>query len=164
MIKRFLLPAMALFFLSACAAVTTAPPRLPDNAPVTYTSTAESCVPYARRISGFQLYGDAYSWWDSAKPKYMCGQTPQVGAAFILARTGKMPEGHVAIVTGVTDSRHITVTHSNWGDNRGRRKVLYHAMPVEDISLNNDWTRVKFWNYEKNVYGFPYAAKGFIYK
>ena len=74
-----------------------------------------------------------------------------------------MPEGHVAVVSGIIDTRHITVNHSNWGDNRGRRKVLYHAMPVEDISARNDWTRVKFWNYEKNVYGFPYAAKGFIY-
>lgn len=161
MVTRFLLPALLSFLLSACAS---APPRLPANAPVSYMDSAEQCVPYARRISGIDLYGDAYSWWDSARPRYRCGQTPQVGAAFILASTAKMPEGHVAVVTGIADSRHITVTHSNWGNNRGRRKILYHAMPVEDISPDNNWTRVKFWNYEENVYGFPYAAKGFIYK
>lgn len=161
MLKRKLLPLISLILLSACAT----PPRLPDNAPVSYMSSAEQCVPYARRVSGIQLYGDAYSWWNTATPRgYRCGQVPQIGAAFILASTHQMPEGHVAVVNGITDARHITVTHSNWGDTRGRRKVLYHAMPVEDISPNNDWTRVKFWNYEKNVYGFPYASKGFIYK
>jgi hypothetical protein len=60
--------------------------------------------------------------------------------------------------------RQIYVTHSNWGNDRHSRRVLYHAMLVEDISRANDWTNVRFWNQEKNVFGFPYTAHGFIYK
>ena len=158
--SRVILCALFLLTLAACASS----PSLPPGSPVQYVSSPVQCVPYARQVSGVQLYGDAYTWWNSARAhNYQCSQVPRVGAVLVLARTSQMSEGHVATVSGITNSRHITVNHSNWGDNRGRRKVIYYAMPVEDVSAKNDWTRVKFWNYEKNVYGFPYAAKGFIY-
>lgn len=151
---------MGLLLLSACSTI----PTLPANAPVSYVSSPISCVPYARQVSGLQLYGDAYSWWNAASPRYARGQTPRPGSVLVLDRTSRMTSGHVATVANVIDTRHITVNHSNWGNNSGRRKVIYHAMPVEDISSANDWTLVKFWNYEMNVYGFPYKAKGFIYR
>ena len=25
------------------------------------------CVPYARQVSGIQIYGDAWTWWDQAE-------------------------------------------------------------------------------------------------
>lgn len=148
--------------LSACAA-TGSLPSLPKNAPVSYVSTPISCVPYARQVSDVQISGDAYTWWNSAPPRYARGQTPVPGSVLVLDRSRKMRSGHVATVARVVDARHITVNHSNWGNNSGRRRVIYHDMPVEDISPANNWTSVKFWNYEVNAYGFPYAAKGFIY-
>lgn len=146
--------------LSACA--TASLPSLPPNAPVSYTSTPISCVPYARDVSGIQITGDAYTWWNAAAPRYQRAQTPCPGSVLVLDRTSKMKSGHVATVNRVIDARHITVNHSNWGNNSGRRRVIYHDMPVEDISPANNWTSVKFWNYEVNSYGFPYKAKGFI--
>ena len=33
------------------------------------------CVPYARDVSGIQIYGDAHTWWDQAQGRYAtdCG-------------------------------------------------------------------------------------------
>ncbi len=147
--------------LAACT-TTAKLPSLPPNAPVTYVSTPISCVPYARQVSGVQIKGDAYAWWNAAPPRYQRSQMPSPGSVLVLDRSGKMRSGHVATVARVIDGRHITVNHSNWGNNQGRRRVIYHDMPVEDISPANNWTLVKFWNYEVNSYGFPYKAKGFI--
>ena len=147
--------------LTACS-TTGGLPTLPTNAPVSYRSSPISCVPYAREVSGIQISGDAYTWWNSASPRYQRVQTPRPRSVLVLDRTQKMRSGHVATVARVIDARHITVNHSNWGNNQGRRRVIYHDMPVEDISPRNDWTLVKFWNYEVNSYGFPYKAKGFI--
>ncbi len=158
--KRIFILLSLFSLLPACA---TSVPSLPRNAPVSYVSTPISCVPYARQVSDVQISGDAYTWWNSAPPRYARGQTPRPGSVLVLDRSKKMRSGHVATVARVIDSRHITVNHSNWGNNTGRRSVIYHDMPVEDISPANNWTSVKLWNYEVNAYGFPYAAKGFIY-
>ncbi len=74
-----------------------------------------------------------------------------------------MVHGHLAVVKKVINSRQINVTHSNWGNDPKSRRILYHSMRVEDISPANDWTRLRFWNDEDAVFGFPYAANGFIY-
>jgi hypothetical protein len=37
---------------------------------------------------------------------------------------------------------------------------VYENVPVIDVSLNNDWTAVKFWN--GAGYGKTYATHGFI--
>lgn len=121
------------------------------------------CVPYAREKSGVQIRGDAHQWWDRATPQYARGQAPCPGAVLVLSRTPKMTSGHVAVVTEVLGPRQINVTHSNWGNDRYSRRVIYDFMRVEDVSRNNDWTSVRFWNPDKNVFGFPYAAHGFIY-
>ena len=154
----------ALCLLAGCAAPEK--PFTTVNASGYYAKTAEQCVPYARRVSGINIRGDAYSWWDQAGParSYTRGQVPRPGAVLVLARTRQMSQGHLAVVNGIIDSRHITVTHSNWGSDSRSRRVVYDCMKVEDLSPANNWTRVRFWNYEKNVFGFPYEAKGFIYK
>lgn len=38
------------------------------------------CVPYAREVSGIQIYGDAHTWWDQAEGKFKRGKRPKVGA------------------------------------------------------------------------------------
>ena len=150
--------------LSACATPTGTKVTAAEPSFASGVMLAEpvQCVPYARQVSGIQIRGDAHSWWDQAAPGKR-GPAPKPGAVLVLARTGKMTSGHVAVVKDVLGPRLINVTHSNWGNDRESRRVLYHSMRVEDISANNDWTRVRFWNAEKNCFGFPYAARGFIY-
>ncbi|WP_435640262.1 CHAP domain-containing protein [Micavibrio aeruginosavorus] len=184
--KKLLLPVAALLLLSACTTTRSAPPAAkwsymdatprpesvaqPAPAPVpmaTYSMMrkAEQCVPYARRVSGIELFGDAHSWWNQAAAKnYPRGQRPMPGSVLVLPRTSKMKHGHVAVVKDVLDSRNINVTHTNWGNTRETRRAIYHSMRVQDISTNNDWSRVRFWNAHDDVFGFPYAANGFIYR
>lgn len=159
--STFLAGVGLLFLLSACAGQSVF--RSP-NATGYYLSKAEQCVPYAREQSGVEIYGDAYSWWDKASPRYKRGSRPEVGAVLVLARTKSLPHGHVAVVTDIFSARQIAVTHSNWGNNRKNRRIAYEFMRVEDISPANDWTRLRFWNHEANCFGLPYAAKGFIYR
>ena len=36
-------------------------------------------------------------------------------------------------------------------------------MPAIDVSAENDWSLVRFWNYQANAWGILYPAYGFIY-
>jgi hypothetical protein len=36
-------------------------------------------------------------------------------------------------------------------------------MPAIDVSLANDWTLVRFWNYNLKAWGITYEASGFVY-
>lgn len=149
------------FLLAACSTVTHfSTPQASGH----YVVGPMQCVPYARQVSGIQLYGDAHTWWDKAYPRYHRGNRPQIGSVLVLSRTPRMTHGHVAVVKKIVSNREIDVTHSNWGDDFISRRVVYESARVADISPRNDWTQVKFWNYDKNCFGFPYAAKGFIYR
>lgn len=166
--RYYLFLCTTLLFLSGCAATpgkvfTSDTPLQSPHFSAYKVSTPLQCVPYAREKSGIQIRGDAHQWWDRAAPRYNRGQEPRPGAVLVLARTAKMTSGHVAVVTEVMSPRLINVTHSNWGNDKYSRRVVYSAMRVEDVSRHNDWTSVRFWNPEKNVFGFPYAARGFIY-
>lgn len=125
-------------------------------------SQPEQCVPYARRVSGIQIYGDAHTWWDQAPPQAR-RFTPMPGAVLVLASTPKLPYGHLAVVKRIIDDKQIDVTHSNWGWDYKTRSIIYNSMRVEDVSPTNDWSQLRFWNMEANSFGFPYAARGFIY-
>lgn len=166
MLIRLFVSISVLILLSGCASVDLPTEQPYTNSPyaVTHrTSDPVQCVPYARQVSGIQIRGDAHTWWDKAAPDYDRGHTPRPGAVLVLARTPKMTSGHLAVVKDIVSPRQINVTHSNWGSDRSTRRVIYDSMRVEDISARNDWTSVRFWNIDKNVFGFPYAAKGFIY-
>lgn len=134
-----------------------------ENATGHYSATVEQCVPYARQVSGIQLYGDAYTWWSQAQGRYLRGHRPVPGAVLVLKKTSRMPSGHVAVVKSILNDREINVTHSNWANSWGDRHIIYDSMRVDDVSQNNDWTHVRFWNDDKNVFGFPYEAYGFVY-
>lgn len=154
----------ALLLLLAMAGCGTPPPFHHPYASGYYSSDIIQCAPYARETSGIMLYGDAGGWWSEAPSRhYRRGHRPEPGAVLVLKRTSRMTSGHVAVVRSVINARTITVTQSNWGSDRHSRHIVYDSMRVEDISAKGDWTRVRFWNDEKNVYGFPYAAYGFIY-
>ncbi len=124
------------------------------------------CVPYARERSGIQIRGNAHTWWHQAayRPEYQQGSRPKEGAVLVLSRAGKLKYGHVAVVQRVIDSRNIEVAHSNWGYNRTTRSYIYNRMPVKDVSANNDWSKVRFWDYPSRSYGRAFPVSGFIYR
>jgi hypothetical protein len=155
--KTLLLSGLALM-LAACAGDFNTP-----YAAGHYESSTTQCVQYAREKSGINLYGDAYSWWNQAPPDKR-GNIPVVGSVLVLAQTPRMTHGHLAVVTRIVGNREISVTHSNWGDGWLSRRRVFDYQRVLDVSPMNDWSQVKFWNYEAGVFGAPYPAKGFIYR
>jgi surface antigen len=107
------------------------------------------CVPFARAVSGIQIYGDAWTWWDQAEGHYKRGNRPRIGAVMAFIPYGRMELGHVATVSAIVDDRTILVTHANWS-------------PIDD------WTAVRVW-YAPNedlgstawpVHGFIYPSGG----
>lgn len=157
---RLLFSFAFLLFLTACAGG-----RFhSEQAEGKYLSSPMQCVPFARARSGIDIYGDAHRWWEKAPPRYARGHRPEPGAVLVLARTKKMTHGHLAVVNNVLSDRRIEVAHSNWGDSYSTRRMAYDRMLAEDVSKKNDWSSVRFWNYELGQFGFPYRAKGFIYK
>jgi CHAP domain-containing protein len=164
-----LAPLALLLLLAACAAPVQAPvvgavgpPArrvvVPENAP------PQECVPYARLVSGINLYGDAWSWWDLAVAgHYERGETPQPGAVLVLRKTRSLFHGHVAVVTDLVGPREILVTHANWGNGWATPGIIYSGMRVRDESPLNDWTAVRFWNAKAAAFGHIYPAYGFIY-
>jgi len=129
------------------------------------TADALQCVPFAREISGISIRGDAWTWWSAAVGSYDRGQTPRLGAVVVFKKHGSMRHGHVAVVTGVVNSREVLVDHANWGSRRtGGRGQIAKGMSVVDISPRNDWSEVRVWNRRSGDYGTRvYPTYGFIY-
>ena len=100
-------------------------------------------------MTGIKLYGDAGDWWKGAEGNYQRGNKPVAGAVLVLKKTSHMRSGHVAVVKNILGPREINVTHSNWGDSRKSRHIIYDSMLVKDVSDANDWTLVRFWNDSK---------------
>lgn len=119
------------------------------------------CVPYAREASGINIRGDAWTWWTAADGRYNRGKTPRPGAVLVFARTGRLPLGHLSVVTRRLNAREILVTHANWGSTPGTRGRVAHDVRVIDISPANDWSELRVWNGAS--YGKVYPAYGFIY-
>ena len=101
------------------------------------------CVPYARNVSGIQLSGDAYVWWNEAAGRYERGQTPQPGSVLNFRANGRMRLGHVAVVQEVVNRREILITQANWGGPGFVRGGVSSDIAVVDVSPNNDWTAVR---------------------
>jgi surface antigen len=103
------------------------------------------CVPYAREVSGIQIYGDAWTWWDQAEGRYARGHKPRVGAVMAFQPYGSMTLGHVATVSRVIDSRTVLLRHANWSPIDGRRGQIEDGVRAVDVSPNNDWSQVRVW-------------------
>ena len=122
----------------------------------------EQCVPYARRVSGIEIYGDAHTWWHQAQESRK-GYEPREGAVMVLSGTRRISRGHLAVVTEIVSDSQINVTHSNWGSDSNTRRIIYEQMRVEDVSARGDWSQARFWNPQLGVFGLPYKVSGFIY-
>lgn len=118
------------------------------------------CAPYARMISGVEIYGNAHTWWAQAEGRYARGDAPVEGAVMSFAPTGKMRLGHVAMVSKVLSEREVLLTHANWSRRGGVEKNVIAI----DVSEAGDWSRVKVWFASNNGLGTStYPVNGFIY-
>ncbi|WP_427975282.1 CHAP domain-containing protein [Acidocella sp.] len=116
------------------------------------------CVPYAREVSHIQLSGDAFLWWAQAAGRYERGNMPVVGSVLNFRSIGRMPLGHVAVVTAVLDSRTILVTQANWVPG-----TITNDVTVQDVSPDNNWTQVRVELGGTTTMGSVYPTYGFIY-
>ncbi|WP_373489769.1 CHAP domain-containing protein [Parasphingorhabdus sp.] len=122
------------------------------------------CVPFARDLSGIQIYGDAHSWWDQADGRYHRGANPVEGAVLSLPGYGDMQLGHVAVVSEIVDNRNILISHANWSPINGRRGQIEHGVAAQDISPGNDWSLVRIWYAPIGKLGTTaFPVNGFIY-
>lgn len=124
------------------------------------SAQAWQCAPFARMISGIELYGNAGTWWDKAEGKFARGQAPRIGSVMVMKPHGRMRVGHVAMVSGIVSDREITVTHANWS----RRGGIERDVRVVDVSAAGDWSKVKVWYAGNGDLGTTsYPTHGFIY-
>jgi len=150
-IHKIIIPTIILMLISACTTMAS-------------DSRYLQCVPYARQVSGIEIYGDAHTWWAKAQKKSLArGKKPEKDSVFILSKTKQLPYGHLSVVKKVVSPRLIEVDHANWGKNIIGQGNIYKSMPVKDVSKNNDWSKVRFWSPESENFGYVYPATGFVY-
>jgi hypothetical protein len=121
-----------------------------------------SCVPYAREVSGIEVAGNAWQWWDNAQGRYARGNVPEAGSVLNFRANGRMRLGHVAVVTRVVNAREIMVDHANWPGGGGRGGVS-HDVAVVDVSEANNWSAVRVELGRGGEFGSIYPTYGFIY-
>jgi hypothetical protein len=120
--------------------------------------TAMTCVPYARKVSGIPLSGDAWEWWREASGRYAEARVPARGSILVFRRTDRLPSGHLAVVSSVLSPRRITVTQANWLPYR-----ITSDQPVLDVSPENDWSAVRVWWPPAHAWGITvFPTYGFI--
>ena len=123
------------------------------------------CVPFARLISGIQIFGDAWTWWQQAAGKYETGFTLKAGAVLCFKPTASMRLGHVAVVSQVLTDRVIQITHANWSPIEGSRGKVEKDVTIIDVSPAGDWSMVKVWyGPNRDLGGSTYPTYGFIYQ
>ncbi len=117
------------------------------------------CVPYAREVSGVQIYGDAYTWWDQAQGRFARSTMPSQGSVMVLYNYAGPARAHVAVVKRIVNPREIRIDHANWLDDG----AIYTDDPVRDVSPDNDWTQVRVFNIRNQAWGARvYQVQGFI--
>lgn len=138
--------------------------RAPDEA---YEPTARvtnwrsrlQCVPFARRESGVEIYGNANTWWQQARDRYETTAEPEERSVMVLRGYNTNARGHVAVVREVVSPRLIIVDHSNWL-NVGE---ITRDVPIRDVSEAGDWSQVQVWNVPGRHWGGrTYQVQGFI--
>ncbi|WRH75867.1 MAG: CHAP domain-containing protein [Sphingobium sp.] len=125
---------------------------------------ALQCAPFARQISGVEIFGNAKTWWYQAEGRYARGDEPKLGAVMTFKPTRSMPMGHVAMVSKIVSDREVLIDHSNWSTIDGRRGHVERGARVIDVSTNGDWSEVRVWYAPvKGLGTSSYPLYGFIY-
>jgi surface antigen len=158
---RGFLPNRGVFAAASLAAALLATPA---SAAASLLDYVGQCVPFAREASGIQIYGDAWTWWGQAEGKYDRGHAPRIGSVIVFAKTGRLPMGHVAVVSRIVERRVLMLTHANWSRQNGVRGHAEQDVTLYDVSPDNDWSEVKVWYRDvEGLGGGIYPVKGFIY-
>lgn len=117
------------------------------------------CVPFARRESGIEIYGNANTWWQQAEGRYQREGSPIENSVLVLRGYRDDTRGHVAVVKQIVSPRLIIVDHSNWL-NHGE---ITRDVPIRDVSEAGDWSVVQVWNVPARQWGSRrYKVRGFI--
>ncbi len=116
------------------------------------------CVAFAKADAGIEISGNARDWWSNAAGIYERGSRPENGSVLSFRANGRMPLGHVAVVSGVSDSRTIVIDQSHWNSNGIARDI-----EVKDVSEDNDWSAVRVQLGHGGAFGSIYPTHGFIY-
>ena len=125
---------------------------------------ALQCAPFARQISGVEIFGNAKTWWYQAEGRYARGDEPKLGAVMTFKPTRSMPMGHVAMVSKIISEREVLIDHSNWSTIDGRRGHVERGARVIDVSAKGDWSEVRVWYAPvKGLGTSSYPLYGFIY-
>ncbi len=116
------------------------------------------CVAFAKQDAGIQISGNARDWWTNAAGIYERGSRPEAGSVLSFTENGRMPLGHVAVVSAVEDSRTIAIDQSHWNG-----PGITRDLEVKDVSENNDWSAVRVQLGHGGGFGSIYPTHGFIY-
>lgn len=116
------------------------------------------CVAFAKQDAGIDIAGNARDWWSNAAGVYERGSRPENGSVLSFQANGRMPLGHVAVVSGVQDSRTIVIEQSHW-NSRG----ISRDIEVKDVSEDNSWSAVRVELGHGGGFGSIYPTHGFIY-
>lgn len=120
--------------------------------------TSVECAPFARALTGVALQGAAADWWRQAEGRYTLTRKPEVGSLLVFRRSGRLPSGHVSVVSRVLSDRQILVTQANWVHHR-----ISEDQPVVDVSGIGDWSAVRVWWAPSGQLGVnDYSTFGFI--
>jgi len=145
---------MALLVLGACASGQ----QGSRGAGLSSRQAGLQCAPFARELSGIALYGEAADWWDGAEGRYARGQSPMMGSVLVFQRSGRLPSGHVSVVSRVMAARRIEVIQANWVPGQ-----LDEDQLVVDMSEANDWSAVRVWYPPAGQLGaHTYETYGFV--
>ena len=145
--------------LAACAGPRGDPAAMGYETGGGYTS----CVPYARARSGIALRGDGWQWWDAAAGRYARGGAPRPDSVLVFRSTGRLRDGHVAVVSRIVSAREIRVDHANWASG-GLKGMVARDQRVIDVSPRNDWTQVRVWYPPAGVVGATvFPTYGFVH-
>ena len=116
------------------------------------------CVAFAKQAAGMDISGNARDWWNNAAGIYERGSQPESGSVLSFEENGRMPLGHVAVVSGLRDKRTIIIDQSHW-NSRG----ITRDVEVQDVSDDNDWSAVRVQLGHGAGFGSIYRTHGFIY-
>ncbi|EQB13786.1 hypothetical protein L288_02180 [Sphingobium quisquiliarum P25] len=125
-----------------------------------FGATALQCVPYARIVSGVNIWGDALTWWDQAADRYKRGHEPRRGAVLAFRPAGPMTLGHVAVVSKILGERRMLIRHANWSV----PGAIEEDVLAIDVSEEGDWSEVRVWHSPTQTMGArTNPTFGFIY-
>ncbi len=116
------------------------------------------CVAFAKQDAGIEISGNARDWWSNAEGVYERGSRPENGSVLSFRENGRMPLGHVAVVSAVEDSRTIVIDQSHWNG-----PGITRDLEVKDVSEDNDWSAVRVQLGHGGGFGSIYPTHGFIY-